>query len=123
MVSAFEQGVALGPFYDSLIRSPLESFSEIRRRVITHINVEEAVVTTNNGSHSQLAKPKEVSKASRPMRVNETSAGKKAEARHHPYRKGEFKERGKEEETCPKFCISYKELIVIPAVAGRFRFP
>jgi len=41
------------------------------------------------------------------MRVNETSTGKKAEARHHPYRKGEFKERGKEEEVRPKFRMRF----------------
>ena len=57
------------------------------------------------------------------MRFNETSAGKKAEARHHTYRKGEFKERGKEEVFRPKFRISYKELIGIPAMAEKLRFP
>jgi len=123
MVSAFEQGVVLGPFYDSLIRNSAETFSEIRRRAITHINTEEVVVARNNGSHSRLAKPREESKASRPMRVNETSAGKKGEARHHPYRKGESKERSKEEEVRPKFRISYKKLIAIPAVAEKLRFP
>jgi len=57
------------------------------------------------------------------MRVNETSARKKAIARHHPYRKGEFKARGKEDEFCSKFHISYKELISIPTVAKKLRFP
>jgi len=57
------------------------------------------------------------------MRVNETSAGKKVDARQHPYRKGEFKERGKKKEVCPKFRISYKELIGIPVVAEKLRFP
>jgi len=123
MVSAFEQGVALGSFCNSLIRSHAESFSEIRRKAIAHINTEEAVAARNNGSNSRLTKPKEVSKASQPMRVNETSTGKKAEVKHYPYRKGEFKERGKEEEVCPKFRISYKELIGIPAVAEKLRFP
>jgi len=57
------------------------------------------------------------------MRVNETSAGKKAKARKYPYRKGKSKERDKEEEICPKFRISYKELIAIPAVAEKLKFP
>jgi len=57
------------------------------------------------------------------MSVNETSVRKKTKAKHHPYRKGEFKEKGKEEEVCPKFCISYKELISIPVVAEKLRFP
>ena len=38
-MSAFEQGVTLGSFCDSLIRSPAESFSEIRRRAVAHINL------------------------------------------------------------------------------------
>jgi len=57
------------------------------------------------------------------MRVNETSIGKKEEARQHPYRKGEFKERSTKEEVRPKFCTSYKELIGIPVVAEKLRFP
>jgi len=40
-----------------------------------------------------------------------------------PKRKGESKERGKEEDVRPKFRISYKELIAIPAVAEKLRFP
>jgi len=87
------------------------------------INAGEVVAARNNGSHSWMAKPKEVSKAFQPMRVNESSAGKKAEARHHPYKKGEFKERGKKEEFRLKFHVSYKELIGIPAVAEKLRFP
>ena len=101
MVSAFEQGVAPGPCCDSLIRNPAEAFSEIRRRAVAHINVEEAVVARNNGSHSRLAKPKEASKASRPLRVNKASAGRKAEVKHAPYRKGELKAIGKEEDSVP----------------------
>jgi len=123
MVSAFEQGVAPGSFCDSLIRNPTETFSEIKRRAVAHINTEEAVLARNNGSHSRLSKPREASKASRPIRANETSIEKKAEARQHPYRKVESKEKGKEEEVRPKFRISYKELIAIPAIAKKLRFP
>jgi len=71
-----------------LIKNPAETFSEIRRRVIAHINAEEVVMDRNNGSHSGLAKPKEAIKASRPLRVNETSAGKKIEVIHVSYGKG-----------------------------------
>jgi len=123
MVSAFEQGVALGPFCDSLIINLMKTFSEIRRRAVAHINVEEVVAARNNGSHSWLAKPKEVGKTSRPMRVSETSTRKKEEAKHHPYKKGEFMERGKDKEFHLKFRVSYKELIGIPAVAEKLRFP
>jgi len=81
------------------------------------------VVARNNGSHSRLAKSKETNKASQPLRVNETSTGKKAKTRHASYRKNQFKARGKEEEFCPKFRVSYKELISIPMVAVKLRFP
>jgi len=100
-VSAFEQGVPPKRFCDSLIRRPPENFSKIRRRAVAHINAEEAITARNNGSHSRLAKPKEVSKTFRPVRVTETSVGKKAEARHHPYKKEEFKERGKRKKFVP----------------------
>jgi len=73
MVSHFEQGVTPGPFYDSLIRNPVKFFSVIRRKVVVHINIEEAVLARNSGSHSRLTKLREAGKTSRPMKVNETS--------------------------------------------------
>jgi len=123
MVSTFKQGVAFGPFYDSLIRNPAKTFSEIRRRAVAHISVEEAVVARNNGPQPRVAKPKETNKASRPLRVHETSTGKKVDTRHAPYKKGKAEARSKEGEFCPKFRISYKELINIPAVSEKMRFP
>jgi len=57
------------------------------------------------------------------MRVNETSVWKKPKTRQHPYRKGGSKERSKDEEVSPKFRVSYKELIAIPVVAEKLRFP
>jgi len=81
------------------------------------------MLVRNNGSHSRLVKPKETSKPSRPLRANKASVGKKAEVRHAFYRKGEFKAKGKKEEFRPKFRISYKELISIPTVGEKLRFP
>jgi len=43
MVTAFEQGITMGPFSDSLNRNQAETFFEIQRRVVAHINIEEAV--------------------------------------------------------------------------------
>jgi len=57
------------------------------------------------------------------MRVNETSVGKKPEPMQHPYQKGGSKERNMDEEARPKFRVSYKELIAIPVVAEKLRFP
>jgi len=95
MVFAFEQGVAPGPFCDSRIKNSEENFYKIRRRAVAHINAQEAVVARNNGPHSRLAKPKEASKPSRPLRVNEASTGKKEEVRHAPYRKGSLRQEAK----------------------------
>jgi len=123
MVSAFEQGVAPGSFCDSFIRNPTETFSEITQRAVAHINAEETVLARNNGLHSRLSRSREESKASRPVRVNETSAGKKPKSRQHPYRKGGSKERSKDEVVRPKLRVSYKELIAIPEITKKLRFP
>jgi len=40
MVFTFEKGVALGLFCDSFIRNLAETFSEIKRRTVAHINTE-----------------------------------------------------------------------------------
>jgi len=109
MVSAFELGVGSRLFCDSLIRNPVDTFSEIRWREVSHINVEEAVAARNNGPQPRVAKPKETNKASRPLRVHETSTGKKTDTRHAPYKKGKAKSRRKEDEFRPKFRISYKD--------------
>ena len=118
MVTAFEHGVAAESFTDSLIRNPTETFPEIRIRFVAHINAEEAVAVKNGNSYSRLSKSKESGRASRPLRVNETSTGKKVDSRHASYGKGEPKTKSKEEEEFrPKFRISYKELIAILEVA------
>jgi len=44
MIAAFEQGIAAGPFSDSLIRNPTEKIFEVREQAVAHIEVEEVVV-------------------------------------------------------------------------------
>jgi len=61
-----------------------------------------------------MSKSEEVVKTSRPWRVNETSTGKRADSRYTPYKKSGPKTKGGEEETRPKFRVSYKELIATP---------
>jgi len=70
-----------------------------------------------------VAKPKKTSKASRALRVHETSMGKKADTRHAPYKKGKAEARSKEDKFRPKFRILYKELISILAVSEKLMFP
>jgi len=63
MVTAFKQGITAGSFSDLLIRNPTETLSEIRQRVVAHINAEEVVATKNGSSLSRQPKPKESSQA------------------------------------------------------------
>jgi len=55
MITAFEQGIAAGPFNDSLIKNPAETFSEVREQVVAHIETEEAMVKKNDNSHLRKA--------------------------------------------------------------------
>jgi len=59
MVFAFIQGMTAGPFSDSLINNPTETFSEVRERAVIHIEAEEVVLKKNRSSHSTQPKPKE----------------------------------------------------------------
>ncbi|KAK7342428.1 hypothetical protein VNO80_25380 [Phaseolus coccineus] len=77
--------------------------NEFDTLVCVNSNAEEAVVVRNNGMHSRITKLKKTSKGSRSLRVHETSTGKKADARHAPYRKGKSEVRSKKDEFRPKF--------------------
>ena len=59
MITAFEQGITTGPFSDSLIRNPTETFSEVRERVVAHIEAEEVVVKKNATQILRQLRPKE----------------------------------------------------------------
>jgi len=125
MVTAFKQGIAVGPFSDSLIRNPTETFSEVRQQVVPHINAEEVVATKRGSSFSRQPKPKGSSQA-RPLRVNETSAEKRMESRYVPYpiRRKVPKAMARGELSCrPKFRVSCKELLGVPRVVEKLKFP
>jgi len=53
MVVAFVQRMTAGPFNDSLIRNPAETFSEVRERVVNHIKAKEVVLRKNGSSCSK----------------------------------------------------------------------
>ena len=59
MIVAFEQGMVVGPFSDSLIRNQAKTFSEVRERVVAHIEVEGTVLKKNDSSRSRKPNPKE----------------------------------------------------------------
>jgi len=105
MVPTFKQGIAAGPFSDSLDKNPAETFSEIRERVVTHIEAEEVVARKNNSSYSRKPRPTESSRA-RPLQVHDTSTLKRTHSRYVPYvaKRNEPKTKAREESvTRPKF--------------------
>jgi len=105
MVTAFIQGMAAGPFSDSLIRNPAEKFSKVREQVVAHIKAEEAMLKKNGSSRSKQPRPKE-SNRDRSLRVNETSVEKRTDSRYVPYvaKRDEPKMKAKEGSTTrPKF--------------------
>jgi len=91
---------------DSLIRSPTNTLAKILEWATSHIEAEEVVLRKNRTSHSKQIK--------------------RADLRYVPYvaKKNESKEKGKEEtSTRPRFWVSCKELIGMPGVSKRLKFP
>jgi len=84
MVVAFVRGMTGRPFSDSLVRNLAETFSEVRERVVAHIEVEEAMLRKNGSSRSKQPRPRE-SNQDRFLRVNETSVEKRTDSRYVPY--------------------------------------
>ena len=111
MVNAFEQGIMAGPFSDSLIRNPTETFVEIRQRDVAHINTEEVVSVKHNTSYPRQTEHKEGSR-SRPLRVNETTTEKRTDSRCTPYPTRKNMPKAKAQEDLA-LRISYKELLSV----------
>jgi len=125
IVTAFEQGIAIGLFSDLLIRNQADTFFEIRQQVVVHINTEDVVATKHGSSFLRHPKPKERSRA-RPLRVNGTSGEKRMDSRYAPYatKRNEPKTKARgESEFRPKFRVSYKELLGMPGEVDKLKFP
>jgi len=123
MVHAFGRGILSGSFNDSLIRNRAKTFSEIRRRVVAHIDAEEQV-TVKRGNVGPT-KPQEGSRA-QPMRVHEVATEKRSPTRHAPYKSKKHQTRARTKGDLPcrhKFKMNYKKLITIPDVADKLKFP
>ena len=115
MVNAFGQGVMTGSFSDSLIRNPTVTFVEIQRRVVAHINAEEAVYVKHKNTYPGQTKPKK-GRRSRPLMANKATTKKRTDARRAPYpaRKNMPKAKAWEDLTFrPKFRMTYKDLLKI----------
>jgi len=79
----------------------------------------------HNNTHLGHTKPKECSQA-RPLRVNEATTEKRAGARRTPYsdRKNTPKAKTREDLAFrSKFRMSYKELLSMPGVMEKLKFP
>jgi len=124
VIASFEQGMEVGPFNDSLIRNPTETFYEVRKRAVMHIEVEEVVLRKNDNSCSRKPKPKERNRY-QPLQVHETSVEKRINSRYVSYvdKKDESWEKAREEpQARPKFRVSYKELLGMPGVVDKLKF-
>jgi len=125
MIVAFEQQIAAGPFSDSLIRNPAETFFEVREQFVAPIEAEDTVLRKNGNSCLRQPRPKE-SNRYRPLQVNETSFKKTTDSRYvlHVAKKDEPKMKARKESTTwPKLRVSYKELLSMPGVAEKLKFP
>jgi len=90
-VHAFKKGVLPGPFSESLIRSHLATFAEIRRRVVAHIAAESEV--SEKRGNVAPAKPRAQTRVQL-QRVMEAVAGKRDQRMRHPYDPNKSKGKG-----------------------------
>ena len=125
IVYAFGRGVMSGSFNDSLIRNQAKTFGEIRRRAISHVDAEEVVTVKRGSTSTGQTKPRERIRA-QPVRVHEVATEKRSPTRRPPYapRRGQSKSKAKGGLPFrPKFKMTYKELLTIPGMADKLRFP
>ncbi|XP_068487084.1 uncharacterized protein [Phaseolus vulgaris] len=97
-VRAFKKGVLPGPFSESLIKSHLATFAEIRRRVVAHIAAESEV--SEKRGNVAPTKPRAQTRVQL-QRVMEAAAGKRDQRMRHPYdpKKSKGKGLGRPRET------------------------
>jgi len=130
IVYAFRKGVCPGPFCESIIRNRPRTFTEIRRRAVEHIAFEGEVYekrtsVTPGRSRAQTR--------AQPVRVNETTTGRKNQEGRRPYEARKPQPRGQAGGNRParerarptryNFVVELKDLIVVPNIAERLRQP
>ncbi|XP_068476843.1 uncharacterized protein [Phaseolus vulgaris] len=130
IVYAFRKGVCPGPFCESIIRSRPRTFAEIRRRAVEHIASEGEVCEKRTSVAP--SRPRAVTRA-QPVRVNETTTGRKKPEGRRPYENRKPQPRGPaggdrpvRERTRParySFVVDLKDLIAVPNIAERLRRP
>jgi len=79
----------------------------------------------HNSMHPRQVKPKEGSRAE-PLRLHEATTEKRSDARQTPYASRKSQPRTKARDDLPfrpKFRMTYKDLLGMPGMADKLRFP
>jgi len=82
IVYAFRKGVCSGPFCESIIRNRPRTFAKIRRRAVEHIASEGEVCEKRT---SVVPSRSRTQTRAQPVRVNETTTGRKKPEGRRPY--------------------------------------
>jgi len=130
IVYAFRKGVCPGPFCESIIRNRPRSFAEIRHRAVEHIASEGEVCEKRTSVAP--SRPRAQTRA-QPVRVNETTTGRKKQEGRRPYEARKPQPRGQAGGNRPArerarparydFVVELKDLIAVPNIAERLRRP
>ncbi|XP_068492103.1 uncharacterized protein [Phaseolus vulgaris] len=130
IVYAFRKGVCPCPFCESIIRNRPRSFAEIRHRAVEHIASEGEVCEKRTSVAP--SRPRAQTRA-QPVRVNETTTGRKKQEGRRPYEARKPQPRGQAGGNRPArerarparydFVVELKDLIAVPNIAERLRRP
>ncbi|XP_068497852.1 uncharacterized protein [Phaseolus vulgaris] len=130
IVYAFRKGVCPGPFFESIIHNCPRNFAEIRRRAVEHIASEGEVCEKRTSVTP--TRPRAQTRA-QPIRVNETTTGRKNQEGRRPYEARKPQPRGQAGGNRPArerarptrydFVVELKDLIAVPNIAERLRQP
>ncbi|XP_068466378.1 uncharacterized protein [Phaseolus vulgaris] len=130
IVYAFRKEVCPGPFCESIIRNRPRTFAEIRRRAVEHIASEGEVCEKRTSVVP--SRPRAQTRA-QPVRVNETTTGRKKPEGRRPYETRKPQPRGsaggdrpareRARPTRYNFVVELKDLIAVPNIAERLRRP
>ena len=130
IVYAFVKGVCPGPFGESIIRNRPRTFAELRRRAVEDIASEGEVCVKRTSVAP--SRPRGSTRA-HPVRVNETTTGRKKPEARRPYEARKPQPRGPaggdrpaRERARParyNFVVELKDLIIVPNIAERLRRP
>ena len=130
IVYAFRKGVCPGPFCESIICNRPRTFAEIRRRAVEHIASEGEVCEKRTSIVP--SRPRAQTRV-QPVRVNETTTGRKKPEGRRPYETRKPQPRGPVGGDRParegarparyNFVVELKDLIAVPNIAERLRRP